>query len=135
MFSKSRLNLKHFQKKETTLVPYLFLRVRPAKTVVRYMCKKSGFRLPFQNEHSKLVSTLFKFELKHLYHIYWSTARQLSCKKHLLVTWESLRLFLNTMSAGDKCSFPHRANLMEPIHMKFSQNVKTFSSFILLFRN
>ena len=56
--------------KNKTLIAYLFLRLRPAKNVVRYICKKSRFRLPFQKEHGKRVSTLFIFERQHLYHIY-----------------------------------------------------------------
>ena len=110
-----------------TLIAYLFLRLRPAKNVVRYMCKKSSFRLPFQKEHGKLVSTMFKFEWQNLYHIYWSTGTQLSFKKSLLVISEKLRLFLNTMSSVDKCSHPNRDNLTQPIHMQLSQKLKTFS--------
>ena len=99
-----------------TLIPYLFLRVLRAKNVVTYMCKNSHFRLSFQKEHGKRVSTLFKFERQNLYHIYWSTRRQLSCKKSLLVLWKRSRLFVNTTSAVDKCSLPNRDNLMQPIH-------------------
>ena len=33
------------------------------------------------------------------------------------------------MSAVDKCSFPNRDNLMQPIHMQLSQKLKTFSDF------
>ena len=116
-----------------TLIAYLFLRLRPAKNVVRYMCKKSRFRLPFQKEHGKRVSTLFKFERQNLYHIYWSTRRHFSCKKSLLVICRSLRLFVNTTSAVDKCSLPNRDNLMQPIHMQSSQKLKTFSGFFLAF--
>ena len=39
------------------------------------------------------------------------------------------------MGAVDKCSLPHRDNLMDPIHMQLSQKLKTFCSFILHFRN
>ena len=121
--------------KKMSLIAYLFLRLRPAKIVVRYMCKKSRFRLPFQKEHGKLVSTLFKFERKHLYHIYCSTGRELSCKKSLLVIWQSLRRFVNVISAVDKCSLPNRDNLMEPIHKELSQKLKTFSQFFVYFPN
>ena len=116
-----------------TLITFLFLRLRPAKNLVRYMSKKSRFRLPFQKEHGKRVYTLFKFERQHLYHIYWSTRRQFSGKKSLLVIWKSLRLFLNTMSAVDKCSPPNRDNLMQPIHIQLSQKLKTFSRFFNVF--
>ena len=116
-----------------TLIAYLFLRLRPGKVVVRYVCKKSRFRLPFQKEHGKLVSTLFKLERQNLHHIYWSMGTQLSWKKSLLVIWESFRLFVHTMNAVDKCSLPNRDNLMQPIHMQLSQNLKTFSSFFSAF--
>ena len=116
-----------------TLIAYLFLRVRPAKNVVRYMCKKSRFRLPFQKEHGKRVSTLFKSERQHLRHIYCSTGRQFSCKKSLLVICQRLRLFVNTMTALDKCSLPNRDNLMQPIHSQLSQELKTFSGFFSAF--
>ena len=122
-------------KKRITLIAFLFVRLRPAKNVVRYMCKKSRFRLRFKKEDGKLVSTLFKFKRQHLHHIYWSTGRQFSCKKSLLVICKSFRQFVKTMSAVDKCSLPNRDNLITPIHMELSQKLKTFCSFILHFRN
>ena len=125
----------NFFKKNITLLAHILLKLRPAKNVVRYMCKKSRFRLPFQKEHGKGVSTLFKFERQHLYEIYWASGRQFSCKKSLSVRCKILRLFVNTMSAVDKCSLPIRDNLVEPIHMQLSQKLKTFCSFILHFRN
>ena len=116
-------------KKMMTLIAYLFLILRPAKNVVRYICKKSCFRLPFRKEHGKLLPTLFKFKWQHLHHIYWSMGRQLSCKKSLLVIWERLRLFVNTTSVIDNCSLPNRDNLMQPIHMILSEKLKTFCRF------
>ena len=116
-----------------TLIAYLSLRLPPAKNMVRYMSKKFRFRLPFQKEHGKGVSTLFKFERQNLYHIYWSTRRQFSCKKSLLVICKSLRLFVNTMSAVDKCSLRNTDNLMQPIHIQLSQKLKTFSEFFSWF--
>ena len=122
-------------RKKLTLIAYLFLTLQPAKNVVRYMCKKSRFRLPLQKELGKLVSTLFKFERQDLYHSYWSTGRQLSCKKSLLVISANLRLFLNTMSVVGKCSLPNRDNLMQPIHMQLSRKLQTCCSFFSHFRN
>ena len=116
-----------------TLIRYLFLRLPPPKNVVRYMSKKFRFRLPFQKEHGKRVSTLFKFERQNVYHIYWSTRRQFSCEKSLLVICKILRLFFNTISAVDKCSLPNTENLMQPIHMQLSQTLKTFSEFFPAF--
>ena len=115
------------------LIAYLFLRLRPAKNVIRYMCKKSRFRLPFQNESGKRVSTLFKSKRERLRHIYCSVGRQFRGKKSLLVKWKSLTLFVNTTSAVDKCSLHNRDNLMQPIHTHISQKLKTFSRFFNVF--
>ena len=132
VFSKSRLSFEYFKKKDDA--HGLFISEATAcEKRVRYMSKKNHFRLPFQKEHGKRVSTLSKFEWLNLYHIYWSTSRQFSCKKSLLVICKSLRLFVNTMSAVDKCSVPNRDNLMQPIHMQLSEKVKTFSRFFNVF--
>ena len=121
--------------KSMTLIAYLFVRLRPTENVLRYMSKKSRFRLPFQKEHGKRISTLFKFEQQNLDHIYWSARRQFSSKKSLLVISKSLRLFVNTMSAVDKCSLLNKDNLMQPIHMQLSQKLKFFLDFFLHFQN
>ena len=119
----------NISKKTMTLIAYLFLRLRPAKTVVRFMCKKYRFRLPFQKEHGKRVSTLLISDRQHLQHIYCSMGSEISCEKSLLVISQRLRLFVHTMAAIDKCSLPNRDNLMLPIHMQLSQKLKTFSEF------
>ena len=131
-FSKASLNFEHFQKKDDAHSLFICEATACEKRVYIYV-KKSHFRLPFQKEHSKRVSTLFKSERERLWHIYCSTGRQFSGQKSLLVIWKSLRLFVNTTSAVDKCSFPNRDNLMEHIHMQLSQKLKTFSEFFSSF--
>ena len=79
------------------------------------------------------MSTLFKSEQEHLRHIYWSTRRQFTGKKSPSVIWKSLRLFVNTRSAVDKCCLPNRDNLMQPIHSQLSQKLKTFFRFFNVF--
>ena len=37
------------------------------------------------------------------------------------------------MTAVDKCSFPNRDNLTQPIHKELSQKLKTFSQFFRAF--
>ena len=37
------------------------------------------------------------------------------------------------MSAIDKCSLPNRDNLIQPIHMQFSQKLKAFFEFFRAF--
>ena len=67
-FSKCTLNFEHFQK-NMTLVAYLFPKLRTPKNVVRYMSKKSRFKVPFDRQHGKRVQTLFPSEPQHRYHI------------------------------------------------------------------
>ena len=67
-FSKSTLNFEHFQKK-MTLVAYLFPKLRTPKNVVRYMSKKSRFKVPFDRQHGKRVQKLLRSEPQHRYHI------------------------------------------------------------------
>ena len=122
-------------RKKMTLIAYLFLRLRPTKIVVRYMCKSSTWDYPSKRNMVNGFATLFELEQQHLRHIYCATGKQFRCKKCLLVIWKSLRLFVNTMSAVGKCSLPNRDNLMKPIHLQLSQKLKTFCGFILHFRN
>ena len=68
-FSTSRLNFEHFQKKDDPHSLFIF-EGTACENMLRSMCKKSYFRLPFQKEHGKRVSTLLKSEGQHLYHIY-----------------------------------------------------------------
>ena len=116
-------------KKNITLIAYLFLRLRSAKNVVRYMCKKFPSRIPLQKEHAKPVSALFESARQHLYHINWSMGRQLNCKKSLLVICKIWRLFVNILSPVEKYSLPNREYLTQPIQIKFSQKQKFFPGF------
>ena len=47
--------------------------------------------------------------------------------------YETLRLFVNALTADDKHYLPNRDNLTQPIQMQLSQKQKTFSG--LFFAN
>ena len=66
--SKSTLNFEFFKKK-MTLIADLFPKLRTPKNVVRYMSKKSCFKVPFDRRHGKRVQTLLRSEPQHRYHI------------------------------------------------------------------
>ena len=61
-----------------TLIANLFPKLRTLENVVRYTCKKSRFKGPFdrqhrklaQTQHRKLVQTLLQSRQQHCYHIY-----------------------------------------------------------------
>ena len=123
----------HIFKKKMTLIAEVFPKLRTRKNLVRSMSKKSRFKGSFGKQHGKRAQTLLKFAWQHLYHIYWSLWRQLTCKKSLLVTWKISRLFPNTLSADGKYSLLNRHNLTHPIQMQLYRKEKTFSDFFSAF--
>ena len=52
-----------------TLIADLFPKLRNPKNVVRYMSKKSRFKVAFDRKHGKRVQILFPSEPQHRYHI------------------------------------------------------------------
>ena len=116
-----------------TVTADVFPKLRTQKNLLKSMPKKSRFKGSFKKQHGKCAQTLLKFGWQHLYHIYWSLWRQLTCKKSLLVTWKISRLFPNTLSADGKYSLLNRDNLTQPIQMQLSRKQKTFSEFFAAF--
>ena len=53
-----------------TLRADLFRKLRTPKNVVRYMSKKSRFKVPFDRQHGKWVQTLLGSEPQYRYHIW-----------------------------------------------------------------
>ena len=51
----------------------------------------------------------------------------------MLVLWKILRVFVNTLTDGEKYSLLYRDNLTEPIKTLLSQKQKTFSQFFCAF--
>ena len=93
------------------------------------MSKKSRFRGPFDKQHGNGDQTMLKSERHQLYHIFWSLWRILSYKKSLLVICKVLKMFVNILTADDKCFLFNRDNLRQPIQMRLSEKQKEFSEF------
>ena len=116
-----------------TLIAEVFPKLRTPKYMVTSMPKKSRLKGSFGKQHGNRAKTLLKFAWQHIYHIYWSLWRQLTCKKSLLVICKISRLFPNTLSADGKYSLLNRDNLTQPIQMQLSRKQKTFSEFFSAF--
>ena len=116
-----------------TLIAEVFPKLRTRKNMVRSISKRSRFEGSFGKQHGKRAKTLLKFERQHIYHIYWSLWRQLTCKKSLLVTCNISKLSPNKLSADGKYSLLKRKNLTQPIQMQLSQKQKTFAEFFSKF--
>ena len=67
------------------------------------------------------------------YHIYWSLWRQLSQKKSFLLICKILRLFVNSLTSGEKYSLLNRDNLTQPIQMQLSQKQRGFTPIFYAF--
>ena len=52
-----------------TIIADLFPKLPTPKNVVRYMSKKSRFKVPLDRQHGKRVQTLSPSEPQHRYHI------------------------------------------------------------------
>ena len=126
-FLKSSLDFEHFQT-NMTLIVEVFPKLRTPKNMVTSMSKKSRFKGSFGKQHGKRAQTLLKFAWQHLYHIYWSLWRQLTCKKSLLVICKISRLFPNTLNADGKYSLFNRGNLAQR-KQKQKTKVKNFCWF------
>ena len=53
-----------------TLIADLFRKLRTPKSVVRYMSKKSRFKVPFDRQHGKRVQTVLRSEPQDRYQIW-----------------------------------------------------------------
>ena len=131
-FSNLVENLNIFKKK-VSLVAEVFPKLRSPKNMVTSMSKNSSYKASFAKQHGKRTQRLLKFAWQHLYHIYLSLWRQLTCKKSLLVICKISRLFPNTLSADGKYPLVNRENLMQPIQMQGSRKQKNFLIFFCIF--
>ena len=52
-----------------TVIADLFPKLGTPKNVVRYMSKKSRFKVPFNRQHGKRMQTLLRSEPQHRYNI------------------------------------------------------------------
>ena len=112
-----------------TLIVDVFPKLRTPKNVVKQLSKKSRVIGPFDKQHGKGDQTRLKIERHQLYQIFWSLWRILSYKKSLLVICKVLKMFVNILTADDKCFLLNRDNLRQPIQMRLSEKQKEFSEF------
>ena len=110
-FSKFRLNFEHFQKKRwPSKLTYLWI-YRLRKT---WLDKRLKSLVLEETSTSDMVN-----KPKHCVNlnnstftiIYWPQRRQLRWKKYLWVISKILKLFVNPLTADDKCSLLNRDNL------------------------
>ena len=112
-----------------TLIAEVFPKLQTPESMVTSKSQKSRFRGSFGKQHGKRAKTLLKFPWQHLYHIYCSMWRELTCKKSLFVICIIWRHFPNTLNSDGKYSLLNRDNLTQSTQMHLSRKQKTFSQF------
>ena len=125
-------HITYFQKKDD---PHkvCISEITYSENVVIQISKKSHFRGPIDNQHSKRAQELLKSASHDLYQIHRSMSSQLSWKKSLLVTCQILGLLVNILSADEKYPVPNRDCLKISIQTQLSRKQKTFSRFSAAF--
>ena len=95
---------KYFIKK-VTLIAGVIPKSQTVEAVVTQMSKKSRFRAPCDSQHVNGSQTHVKSSWQHCYHNFSSVWAKVTWKMSLLVIFEILGLFVNTLTTNDKYSF------------------------------
>ena len=78
---------------------------------------------------------MLKLALHHYFSIFPSIRDRLSWKKSVLVTSESFRLFVYTLTPDDKDSRRNMRIFWQQLQTNLSQKGKTFCQFLIVFLN
>ena len=119
--------------KKMTLIDFVFPKLRTVKTWLDKCLKSNVSEDPLKSSIENGLKHCWNLLSQHLYQIYWSMRRQLSCKKSLLVICQILRRFANILASNNKYPIVKRDNLMIPIQMQLSLKEKFFSIFRSIF--
>ena len=95
--------------------------------------KRSCFRTPFANERVNGFQTLLKSARHYYYPLVSSIRGRLSYKKSPSVWCEILRLFVNALSADDKCCGSNMQNFRQQFQTPLSKKQKIFFEFFIAF--
>ena len=91
------------------------------------MSKRSRFRPCFGSQRVNGSQSLLKSARHHFYTFFLLILGKLCCKKFLLVRFEILALFLNTITSDGKISCRVRDDLAQQFQMQLSQEPTSFS--------
>ena len=97
------------------------------------MSKRSCCRTSFGNERVNGFQTLLRSARHHYQPTFPSIRDKLSWKRSPLVISEILKLFVNTLTAGDKYSRRNMKKFPQQVQTTLSQKEKTFSGFFFAF--
>ena len=131
-YMKCAWNLEILKKRMSVLAK-LFPKLLFPKEVATETSRKSCFRTPFGNQRVNEFLTPLKVAGHHYYPFSRWISGKLSWKKTALLWLKILRLFVNTLTADDKCSCRNMQNFLQQLQTLLSQKRKTFSGYFIPF--
>ena len=126
--AQSTSNFKHFEKK-IFLVAYVFSKLPTLKGTVTQMFKYHRVIAPFYGQHVKRSKTLLKCPSEYFYQISSLLWAELTWETSLLLIFELLRVFIQTLTADHKHSLCYIWNLQVLHQMQIYKKLKAFSEF------
>ena len=122
--------LNIFEKKVIGIAD-VFSKLQNVKSLVKPLSRKCCFRTSFHSQRVNGCQTLLKSSWENFYHIHF--AREIIWKISVLLNFEILPVFVNTLTADDKHPVWDCENLQFPIQMQWSQKQKSFCEFFVQF--
>ena len=127
--------ISNILKKKVMVIANVFPKLETVKVLVRPPAKKHPFRKGFDWQRVKVSQILAKSPWQHIYHLCSSFWGKLIWKRSPLVLGETLRMFVDTLSADAKYPVEYYESFRLPIEMQLSEKRKTFSNLLLYFSN
>ena len=90
------------------------------------MSKLPRFRTPFSNQHPKGCQTLLKTATQRFYHMFSLLSGKMNWEISLLVIFEILEPFVNTLTADDKYYLRKREKILLPIQRQITKKKKSW---------
>ena len=88
--------------------------------LVKPLSRKRRFRTSFDIQSGNVCQTPVKSAWERFYHIFWSLWVEMIWKTSPWFNFEILGVFLNTLTADDKCPVRDCENMQFPIQMQSS---------------
>ena len=98
-----------FEKKKI-VIPNIFPKLQTVEKLVRAISDKHRFRTSFDSQHVKDSQILKKFSWEHFYHIFSSFWVEMISKISTLLKFESVAVFLKTLTVDHKYPVPDCKN-------------------------
>ena len=120
-------------KEKMTVTANVFPTLETVKISVRLLSKKQLFRTSFDRAHVKASQILPKSPWERFYVVLLWFSVKLIWKMSPLVLFETLSVFVNTLTDDSKYPVRGCRNLQLPIQMQLPEKRKTFSQFSVLY--